>query len=56
MTKVLREIADMEAQIAKKRLIAAQHQANIVNWTYAKSMANIKAEIGQMERVADLDR
>ena len=55
MTKELREIAVLEAQIAAKRLKASQHQANVVNWNYLKTMASLKAELGQMAKV-DHDR
>ena len=56
MTKELREIAALESQIAAKKLKAAQHQANIVNWTYYKTMFSLKAEIGKMVKVDHVDR
>ena len=56
MTKELREIAALESQIAAKELKAAQHQANIVNWTYYKTMYGLKVQIGQISKVDHFDR
>ena len=56
MTKELSEIAALKSQIAAKELKAAQHQANIVNWTYYKTMFSLKAKIGQMAKVDHVDR
>ena len=58
MAKELREIAEMETQIAKfttkiatKRLKYAQHQANLANWMYVKNVAGLKTEIGQISKI-----
>ena len=58
MAKELREIAEVETQIAKlsqkiatKRTKYAQHQANLANWIYVKNVAGLKTEIGQISKI-----
>ena len=58
MAKELREIAEVEAQVAKlttkiatKRTKYAQHQNNLANWMFVKNMSGLKTEIGQISTI-----